>query len=491
MNLDSNNQKEEDNKSVVRVFIEKGDSAKKEYFFKDTFRIGRENCAVKINDGLVSREHLEISYQKGEWLIGDLLSTNGTYIDGKRIDHLLLTEPIKLELGENGPIVQLDLVSESDSRSAAHSEIQGSLTSIIKRYFSEEADNPNVGKHTSMIQEAFKVVKKKQSKKYLNIIIVVVIVAIAAVAYSIYQHIRVNELKKQAENNFYDMKEFELSINNIIDSLDISKERSKELQKKLKDREEKYNSLIENLDVYSDDEEVRLIQKTARAFGECEINMPEEFIDTVKKFIGYWQRTSKLKNALKRAEENNYTQSTIYHLYRLGLPLQFFYLPIQESEFIDRAVGPPTYAGYAKGIWMFISATAEAYGLKVGPLKDTNLYDPVDERFDFYKATPAATDYIKDIYSTEAQASGLLVMASYNWGPRVVKYIKMLSRNPRDRNFWNLLSFYGDKVPKETYNYVFYIFSAAVIGENPKLFGFKFDNPIAKAVEELDLNNLN
>jgi len=36
-------------------------------------------------------------------------------------------------------------------------------------------------------------------------------------------------------------------------------------------------------------------------------------------------------------------------------------------------------------------------------------------------------------------------------------------------------------VPKETYDYVLYIVSAAVIGENPRLFGFPFDNPLAVA----------
>ena len=51
--------------------------------------------------------------------------------------------------------------------------------------------------------------------------------------------------------------------------------------------------------------------------------------------------------------------------------------------------------------------------------------------------------------------------------------------NPRDRNFWKLLSKHRDKIPQETYDYVFYIASAAVIGENPRLFGFDFDNPLA------------
>ena len=33
-------------------------------------------------------------------------------------------------------------------------------------------------------------------------------------------------------------------------------------------------------------------------------------------------------------------------------------------------------------------------------------------------------------------------------------------------------------MPTQTYDYVFYIVSAAVIGENPRLFGFPFDNPL-------------
>ena len=55
-------------------------------------------------------------------------------------------------------------------------------------------------------------------------------------------------------------------------------------------------------------------------------------------------------------------------------------------------------------------------------------------------ATKAAARYLKDLYSTDAQASGLLVMASYNWGEvQVLPLIQSLPNNPRDRNFWKLL----------------------------------------------------
>jgi hypothetical protein len=70
-------------------------------------------------------------------------------------------------------------------------------------------------------------------------------------------------------------------------------------------------------------------------------------------------------------------------------------------------------------------------------------------------------------------------MASYNWGEqRVIRMLKTMPANPRERNFWKVLEQHRDQVPPETYNYVMRIVSAAVIGENPKLFGFAFDSPL-------------
>jgi len=107
--------------------------------------------------------------------------------------------------------------------------------------------------------------------------------------------------------------------------------------------------------------------------------------------------------------------------------------------------------------------------------------DPLDDRHHWELETVAAGKYIKDLYSTDAQASGLLVIACYNWGEsRVLPLVQSMPRNPKERNFWKLLSQYGDRVPQETYDYTFYITSAAVIGENPRLFGFDFDNPLAQ-----------
>jgi membrane-bound lytic murein transglycosylase D len=153
---------------------------------------------------------------------------------------------------------------------------------------------------------------------------------------------------------------------------------------------------------------------------------------------------------------------------------------MQESDFDEFTSGPPTYMGIAKGMWQFIPDTGKRYGLKIGPLAKFRRPDLEDDRHNWQKATKAAARYIKDIYATDAQASGLLVMASYNWGEgRVIRLLRSMPENPQDRNFWQVLGKHRRIVPDETYNYVFYIVAAAVIGENPRQFGFDFDNPLA------------
>ena len=45
--------------------------------------------------------------------------------------------------------------------------------------------------------------------------------------------------------------------------------------------------------------------------------------------------------------------------------------------------------------------------------------------------------------------------------------------------FGDCLTSNPDKIPQETYDYVFYSVSAAVIGENRRFLVLKFDNPLA------------
>lgn len=478
-------------KSILRVTIEKGDSSQKEYFFKDTFRIGRgDTCSVTIQDGLVSRDHLEVSFKNGQWWIADLFSSNGTYLDGKKIDHLLISNECKIELGKNGPIVKFELISDRESGTVNSSGTDGSVESYIQRYFREHDNNRPVGDHTRMIQQAFKVVQKKQSKKYYVIIGVVVFISLLVTAYAVYQHIKSEEQKELAESIFYQMKVIDVQLSKL--SSVVENTGNKEVEQtidKMKDdykrMEQIYDKYVGELNVYNLSEEDRLILKMARLFGECEINMPDNFVREVKTFINKWKSSQRLKLAVTRAHDNNYVKPIIEEFLKHDLPPQFFYLALQESDFRYDIVGPITRYGYAKGMWQFIPMTAKQYGLETGPLVEVNKYDPEDDRFNVPKATNAAARYIKYIYQTEAQASGLLVIGSYNWGENNFrKLVNELPEDPKQRNFWNLLVKYRERIPDETYNYVFYIFSAAVIGENPRLFGFDFDNPLLSGLQQ-------
>lgn len=478
---------------VIKVRVERGNSSEKDFYFDKSFTVGRsEECSIKIDEGVVSRVHIEVIFDGEKWWISDKHSSNGTFLNGKRINNLELKTTTTLELGNNGPILFFTFEEKPETTDVkVETSKNGSITSYIQHYFDESKTDDQVGEHTRLMREAFKVVKKKHTTKYIKIIAVVGALAIVAAAYSIYQNIKENKQKTLAESIFYDMKSLELEIESLKQELSASGDPKiiKALQKFDERRHElqrNYDKLVDQLGTYNLAPEDKLIIKTARAFGECELTMPQDFINEVKSYINKWRSSDRLQKALARAKNNGYPQVVVNYLTRLGLPSLFFYLALQESDFRDHIVGPKTRYGYAKGIWQFIPATAKKYGLTIGPLSNEKVYDPGDDRYDFPKATSAASRYIKDIYNTDAQASGLLVMASYNWGEyNIIDLIRKMPANPRDRNFWNLLSKYRDKIPDETYNYVFYIFSAAVIGENPSLFGFDFTNPLKNALKNL------
>ena len=199
----------------------------------------------------------------------------------------------------------------------------------------------------------------------------------------------------------------------------------------------------------------------------------------IDSYIAKWQASGRLRTSIEIARANGYIPVIAQELLAQGLPPQFFYLALQESNFDPYANGPETRSGIAKGMWQFVPETALKYGMKLGPLLDLPRPDPADDRHNWERATKAAAAYLKDLYSTDAQASGLLVMSCYNWGEdRVIPRIRKMPANPKERNFWRLLEGGKEKIPHETYDYVLHIVSASVIGENPRLFGFDFDNPL-------------
>ncbi|HMB91152.1 MAG TPA: hypothetical protein VKP65_09920, partial [Rhodothermales bacterium] len=61
--------------------------------------------------------------------------------------------------------------------------------------------------------------------------------------------------------------------------------------------------------------------------------------------------------------------------------------------------------------------------------------------------------------------------------------------DPDERNYWGFLTKYRERMPDETKDYVLKIFSAAVIGQDPRFFGFDFDPPLKPYMERLAMQD--
>jgi len=317
---------------------------------------------------------------------------------------------------------------------------------------------------------------KKPKTKYLVVFASVVLLLILSGVYAVYQHLTIQSQKQMAVELFATIKEQELRISEL--------ENAEDTIRLLAENRSEYDRMIAELGLGKKSLEDKLIFRMARIFGESEVELSEDFILEVKSYIKKWQSDDIFLTTIKRAQNNNYIEYIIDELERQHLAPQFIYLALQESRFDTEICGPSTALGYAKGMWQLMPQTAKNYNLKIGPEAHLPKYDPLDERHDFRKSTQAVARYFRDIYETDAQASGLLVLAAYNLGETTaLNLIRKMPDNPSDRNFSRLISNHVDQIPQNTYDYVLRIFSAAVIGENPKYFGFDFDNPISPFVD--------
>jgi hypothetical protein len=456
--------------------------------FKQAFVIGRsEECEVCIRDEFVSRKHAKVSLKGHEWWIEDLHSSNGIFIDGQRTEQARLAEGTStIRLGMAGPVISLE-VEQTPRQVAPALGSETMIARYIDHYFANRSDNEPPGEHTIMVRKAFAQVQARQTWKYATVMAILAIAVFAVGGYAFYEWQEAHKQKALAQEIFYNMKSLDLSIANIEKLVLATRnqqgmEEVRSYKSKRKAMEKNYDQFLATLRVYDPKmtAQQQLVLRVARIFGECELTMPPAFMTEINNYIKKWQSSGRLARAIATAREKGYTARITDELLAQDLPPQFFYLALQESDFNPYISGPMTRKGIAKGMWQFIPETAVKYGLKLGPLFDLGRPDPGDDRHHWDRETVAAAKYIKDLYSTDAQASGLLVMACYNWGEdRVLPLVRSMPANPKDRNFWRLLSSYRDKIPQETYDYVFYIASAAVIGENPRLFGFDFDNPLA------------
>lgn len=472
--------------------------------FSSAFRIGRARlCEVRIPNEYVSRMHAKVTPEPAGWRVVDLKSSNGLYWYGNRVESVLVTTSEVVRLGIEGPELLFRLQEPPKPvvpepkvhvRPASVNPVRPeNMEEYVRHYFREPDEGELVGEHTGIIRLAFARVQKQQKRMHnrqkrilLGAIGGLAIAGLLIAAYALRLQREARQQREVARNLFYSMKSLDIEIAAAEQSaLNADKAGGLDLvkahERRRKEIQTNYDQFLATLHIYDpkSTEQHRLVLRVARIFGESELDMPPDFEKEIFRYIKMWQSTGRFAQDIKSATQKGYTRTIPEALLNRGVPVQFFYLAMQESDFDPYRSGPLTRKGYAKGMWQFIPETAVKYGLHLGALVDLNRPDPGDERDQVEKATDAATRYIQTLYSTDAQASGLLVMACYNWGEdKVLPLIRSMPLNPKERNFWRLLSEHRNQIPQETYDYVFYIIAAAVIGENPRLFGFTFDNPL-------------
>ncbi len=454
--------------------------------FTETVRIGRaETNGIVIHHDLVSAEHLELRRNDEGWEIVDLGSTNGTFVDDKSVPRALVGALTTVRLGHGGPELHLTIpgfVERGGTRKILTKD-------IVDRYLADETPE-DMSAHTQLIRAAVQNRHQQETKSWLKrthhlrvAVVCLIVLSVAAGGFGVWQARRIRALRTAAGVVFNTMKSLELDVRR----LEATAGPDRSTQEHRARLEAQYEDLLKTLGIYSDrtPADVQLIYRTVHRLGESEATVPRDFVDEVRKYIKLW-KSADLEAGLARAKAQGMGPRVSAILLQHHLPREFFYLALQESKLDLTAIGPSTRFGVPKGLWQLIPPTAEAYGLKLGALQGERKFDPSDERHDMSKATNAAARYLEDIYTTDAQASGLLVMASYNMGEtRLRRLIRSMPESPSERNFWALLERHRKEIPKETYDYVFRVVSAAVIGANPKLFGFDFDPPLGPMVDPI------
>ena len=89
---------------------------------KPTVRVGRAaDCYIRFDaarDPKVSNHHAEFLFEDGQWFVVDTASTNGTLIEGRRVQKQRLRQGEEVQLGAGGPLVRVDF-DAADGRGGA------------------------------------------------------------------------------------------------------------------------------------------------------------------------------------------------------------------------------------------------------------------------------------------------------------------------------------------------------------------------------------
>jgi pSer/pThr/pTyr-binding forkhead associated (FHA) protein len=103
---------------MAKIFFVGLDGAEKSYRLQThrPFTLGRDpGNDIILRDPKVSRHHAEIVFERGFFVLHDLASANGTFVNGKRIRVAPLTHGARLRLGNTYGRFSEELPTEAEA----------------------------------------------------------------------------------------------------------------------------------------------------------------------------------------------------------------------------------------------------------------------------------------------------------------------------------------------------------------------------------------
>src|SRR5947209_4674352 len=111
------------------VISEKGGAERREHFDRTEINVGRvQGNDLMLPKGNVSKRHARLLYRDGRFIVTDLKSTNGTYVNGRKIAQATIVREgdkiyigdfvLRIEAGGSQPPQQPSAAPSSDDSGA-------------------------------------------------------------------------------------------------------------------------------------------------------------------------------------------------------------------------------------------------------------------------------------------------------------------------------------------------------------------------------------
>lgn len=518
--------------SFYYLEIIKGEGSGKKFFLPDgAFSIGRNprnTIVLSSSEKSISGHHCIIYKSPDRLMIQDFQSTNGTFINDRKILEKELVVGDEIGLGKNGPRLKLissDVKFDEEPSSPGKlkeykSEIKTTEINPIKPdYSSSEIKQEPAVKKLSIHQKSTpfhfsstleyerrleqndintdvfvkllkddkrveKIIRKgnpgstlinvlsavykanKKLKRKVTFVIVTVVLGCAAICtYFAVKSFHYKQLFSKAQSLRNDLDEYDKKIATFNKSSGMDKNQLGVLIGEFDEKQKEFYSLKSQLDTVD--------------FDKFYSDPIEKRIDGI--LIRYGESDYHIpKEMVERVKYHIDDYSGNLHaIISEYIKRKEKYFPLIRRIFeeknlpADLAYVPMLESGYnplalsvagARGMWQFIKTTGEKYGLTIN--------DRIDDRTDPEKSTYAAAEYFKELIGIfGGKSSVMLCMAAYNAGEgKVMNALRKIDDPIHNRDFWYIYRM--GFLTEETNEYIPRLIALMIISEHPEEFGF-------------------